>query len=53
LGAFGTIAINAADIEEYLDFDGVTEGVIAMAGCGVRAGGRSPMEPEFSSSPPR
>jgi putative peptide maturation dehydrogenase len=53
LGAFGTIAINTADIEEYLDFDGVTEGVIAMAGCGVRAGGRSPMEPEFSSSPPR
>jgi putative peptide maturation dehydrogenase len=48
LGAFITIAINARDIEASLGFDGVNEGVIAMAGCGVRAAGESPLEPCFS-----
>ena len=49
LGAYLTIAINARDIEERLGFDGVSEGVIAMAGCGRRAGGVSPLE--FDASP--
>ena len=52
LGAFVTIAINARDIESDLGFDGVSEGVIAMAGCGVRAAGQSPLEPRFSAALP-
>ena len=52
LGAFVTIAINARDIESDLGFDGVGEGVIAMAGCGVRAAGVSPLEPRFSAALP-
>jgi putative peptide maturation dehydrogenase len=52
LGAFVTIAINARDIEAELGFDGVKEGVIAMAGCGVRALGDSPLEPRFSAGLP-
>jgi putative peptide maturation dehydrogenase len=52
LGAFITIAINARDIEERLGFDGVSEGVIAMTGCGPRAPGESPLEMHFSPQPP-
>lgn len=49
LGAYVTIAINARDIEERLGLDGVSEGVIAMAGCGRRAPGISALE--FDASP--
>jgi SagB-type dehydrogenase family enzyme len=52
LGAFVSIAINARDIEEFLGFDGVHEGVIAMAGCGPRASGESPLELLASTNPP-
>jgi putative peptide maturation dehydrogenase len=52
LGAFVTIAINSRDIESDLGFDGVREGVIAMAGCGVRAPGESPLEPQFVAALP-
>ena len=52
LGAFVSIAINARDIEERLGFDGITEGVIAMAGCGPRASGASPLEFLDSTNPP-
>ncbi|MGN6869143.1 MAG: putative peptide maturation dehydrogenase [Solirubrobacteraceae bacterium] len=52
LGAFVTIAINARDIEDRLGIDGVTEGVIAMTGCGPRARGESPLELRFSTDPP-
>ncbi len=48
LGAFVTIAINARDIEECMSLDGVSEGVIAMAGCGLRAPRESPLELRFS-----
>jgi|SRR5450755_1812405 putative peptide maturation dehydrogenase len=51
LGAYVTIAINARDIERDLDLDGVSEGVLAMAGCGPRGAGGSPLEPRFSSDP--
>ena len=52
LGAFVTIAINDREIESDLGFDGVSEGVIAMAGCGIRAAGQSPLEPQFSAALP-
>jgi putative peptide maturation dehydrogenase len=52
LGAFVTIAINASDIERYLSLDGVTEGVIAMAGCGLGAPGASPLDLKFSPGLP-
>src|SRR5205085_9770337 len=52
LGAFVTIAINARDIEERLGIDGVTEGVIAMTGCGRRMPGESPLELRFSPERP-
>jgi putative peptide maturation dehydrogenase len=52
LGAFVTIAINARDIEERLSLDGVSEGVIAMTGCGPRAPGESPLELHVSREPP-
>jgi putative peptide maturation dehydrogenase len=52
LSAFVTIAINARDIEERLGLDGVTEGVIAMTGCGRRMPGESPLELRFSAEPP-
>jgi putative peptide maturation dehydrogenase len=48
LGAFVTIAINGRAIEERLGLDGVSEGGIAMAGCGPRAPGQSPLEPQFA-----
>jgi putative peptide maturation dehydrogenase len=52
LGTFVTIAINSRDIEQRLRLDGVSEGVIAVIGCGRRAAGQSPLEPSFSSEPP-
>jgi putative peptide maturation dehydrogenase len=48
LGAFITIAINSKDIERQLELDGVSEGVIAMTGCGPRAPNRSPLELQFA-----
>lgn len=48
LGAFITLAINAGDIEQRLGLDGVTEGVIAMTGCGCTAGWLSPLEQQFA-----
>jgi putative peptide maturation dehydrogenase len=53
LGAFVTTAVNAHNIEERLGLDGWTEGVLAMAGCGVRAERRSLFEPEFAPYVPR
>jgi putative peptide maturation dehydrogenase len=48
LGAFVTLAINARDIEEQLELDGVAEGVVAMTGCGPRLPGDSPLELHFA-----
>jgi putative peptide maturation dehydrogenase len=48
LGAFVTLAINARDIEQRLGLDGVSEGVIAMTGCGRRAPGGSLLDLHFS-----
>jgi putative peptide maturation dehydrogenase len=53
LGAFVTIAINARDIEERLGLDGISEGVIAMTGCGPRAPGESPLDLHVSPEPAR
>jgi putative peptide maturation dehydrogenase len=47
LGAYVTIAINSRDIESRLHLDGVSEGVIAMNGCGARGAGGSPLELDF------
>jgi putative peptide maturation dehydrogenase len=52
LGAFVTIAINGRDIEERLGLDGVNEGALAMAGCGPRLPGVSPLDLAFTSVPP-
>lgn len=52
LGAYVTAAINAVDIEERLGLDGVSEGAIALVGCGVRHGS-SPLEPSFRPFVPR
>jgi putative peptide maturation dehydrogenase len=52
LGAYVTIAINGRDIEERLGLDGISEGVIAMAGCGPRTTSLSPLEPVFSRELP-
>ena len=52
LGAFVTLAINGRDIEERLGLDGVQEGAIAMIGCGPRAAEQSPLELQFSRTPP-
>jgi putative peptide maturation dehydrogenase len=51
LGAFVTIAINARDVEERLGIDGISEGVIAMTGCGRRGHAESPLELRFSAEP--
>lgn len=53
LGAFVTTAVNAHNIEERLGLDGWSEGVLAMAGCGPRASGRGPLEPDFAPYVPR
>jgi putative peptide maturation dehydrogenase len=52
LGAFVTLAINGLDIEKRLGLDGVSEGVIAMTGCGPAAPGLSPLELQFTPGAP-
>jgi putative peptide maturation dehydrogenase len=52
LGAFVTLATNGRDIEEFLGFESASEGVISMAGCGLPARIKSPLEPDFSPQPP-
>ena len=51
LGAFVTIAINGRDIEERLGLDGVSEGALAMAGCGPRLAQGSPLDLAFTTGP--
>jgi putative peptide maturation dehydrogenase len=51
LGAFVTIAINSRDIERCLNLDGISEGVIALTGCGPRSQDGSPLELQFSPDP--
>lgn len=46
LGAFVTMAINGRDIEEGLGLDGISEGAIAVCGCG-RPAAESPLDPTF------
>lgn len=53
LGAFVTAAINGLLIEERLGLDGITEGAVAVAGCGRRRPERSPLEPAFTPYVPR
>jgi putative peptide maturation dehydrogenase len=53
LGAYVTVAINSLDIEERLGLDGVTEGVVAMVGCGKQRPEGSPFEPRFTPYVPR
>jgi putative peptide maturation dehydrogenase len=53
LGAFVTAAVNGTNIEERLGIDGWREGALVVAGCGRRAAGRSPLEPEFAEYVPR
>lgn len=52
LGAFVTAAINDANIEERLHIDSVSEGVIAISGCGIPLEDNS-LDPEFLSYIPR
>jgi putative peptide maturation dehydrogenase len=52
LGAYVTIAINTREIEERLGVDGVTEGVVAMVGCGKQRPQGSPFEPRFTPYQP-
>jgi len=52
LGAFVTVAINGRDVDEHLGLDGVSEGAVAMVGCGRRAPGESALELSFSPAPP-
>lgn len=47
LGAWVTLAVNARAIEARLGLDGVREGVVAMSGCGVPTGERSPIDMPF------
>jgi putative peptide maturation dehydrogenase len=53
LGAFVTAAINGADIDEALGFDGAIQGAIAVCGCGRPATEQSPFDPEFLPYVPR
>jgi putative peptide maturation dehydrogenase len=53
LGAYVTAAVNGADIEERLGLDGVSEGVVAVAGCGHPLADGSPFEPRFAPYVPR
>jgi hypothetical protein len=52
LGVFVTAAINNVDIERTLEIDGVTEGAIAVCGCGVPLGDFS-LDPGFLPYVPR
>jgi putative peptide maturation dehydrogenase len=51
IGTFVTLAINARDIEQRLGIDGISEGVVAMIGCGPVDPARSPLEPHFVADP--
>jgi putative peptide maturation dehydrogenase len=53
LGAFVTAAINGANIDERLGLDGVSEGVLAVCGCGLPAPVKSALEPDFAPFVPR
>jgi len=53
LGAFVTAYVNDRNIEERLGLDGVSEGVLAVCGCGLSAAGRSPLDPEILPYVPR
>jgi putative peptide maturation dehydrogenase len=53
LGAYVTVAINSLEIEERLSLDGVTQGVVAMVGCGKERPEGSPFEPRFTPYVPR
>jgi putative peptide maturation dehydrogenase len=53
LGAYVTVALNALQIEERLGLDGVTEGAVAMVGCGKQRPTGSPFEPRFEPYRPR
>lgn len=53
LGAFVTVAVNGANIEERLGLDGFEQGVVAVSGCGRRAAVRPAIEPEFTAYVPR
>jgi putative peptide maturation dehydrogenase len=53
LGAFITAYVNDRNIEERLGLDGVTEGVLAVCGCGIPSTERSPLEPELLPYVPR
>ena len=53
LGAFVTLAVNEASIDDRLGLDGVTEGTVAVCGFGRPAGVRSLLEPEFLPYVPR
>ena len=52
LGAFITAAINSANIEQKLGFDGITEGAIAICGCGETSE-KLTLDPEFIPYLPR
>jgi putative peptide maturation dehydrogenase len=47
LGAFFTNLLSAHDVEQALGLDGRREGAVAVAGFGVPASERSPLDPEF------
>jgi putative peptide maturation dehydrogenase len=47
LGAFVTAAINGGNIDERLGLDGVSEGVLAVCGCGPPATVKSALQPDF------
>jgi putative peptide maturation dehydrogenase len=53
LGAYVTLAINSAQIDERLGFDHVSEGALAVCGFGNPSGERSPFEPDFREFRPR
>lgn len=53
LGAFVTVAINSARIDETLGLDPMSEGALAVCGFGRPTKGRSPFEPEFRPYRPR
>jgi putative peptide maturation dehydrogenase len=53
LGAFVTAAINGGNIDERLGLDGVSEGALAVCGCGPPAPVKSVLEPDFAPYAPR
>jgi putative peptide maturation dehydrogenase len=53
LGAFVTAAINAVNIEQRLGLDGVTEGAVAVCGCGKVLESNLGLDPEYFPYIPR